>query len=237
MTKPFLETLELDADYGDCRALFGVEVGLAEGETVAVIGANGAGKSTLLRSIAGLVRNAPEMVRLDGRPIGALSAEQVTRLGISTVPQGRRLFPSLSVEENLLIGGRHGRSKGQWSLGTVYGLFPMLRERRKAPATALTIGQQQMAAIGRALMSNPRILLCDEIGLGLPPELIRDIYAILPRIREAGASVVLAEQDIGRALRVADRVYCLTAGRVTLLGRPEHMRRHDIHDAYFGVRA
>ncbi len=232
-----LETHGLTAFYGDFQALFGVDMVLDEGETVAIIGANGAGKSTLLRSIAGLIGNAPGQIRLEGREIGALAAPDVVRLGLAMVPEGRRLFPSLSVEENLLVGG-YGRSGGGvWGLDAVYDLFPMLRERRNSPGTALSGGQQQMVAIGRALMSNPRILLCDEVSLGLAPVVVRDIYAAFPKIRAAGASIVIIEQDIGQALKVADRVYCMMEGRVTLTGTPASLSREDIHAAYFGARA
>jgi len=231
-----LETKGLTARYGDFQALFGVDIALAAGQTVAIIGANGAGKTTLMRSIAGVLRNAPEQVLFEGRAIGALPADEITGLGIAMVPEGRRLFPSLTVEENLLIGAYGGR-KGPWGLRAVYELFPILQERRLNPGTALSGGQQQMVAIGRALMSNPRVLLCDEISLGLAPVVIRDIYAALPRIRQAGASVVLVEQDIGQAMKVADQVYCLMEGRVTLSGAPGDLSREAIHDAYFGAHA
>jgi branched-chain amino acid transport system ATP-binding protein len=230
-----LETKGLNAGYGDFQALFGIDVTMAAGETVAIIGANGAGKTTLLRSIAGVIANAPDAVRFAGRSIGALPSADVVGLGIAMVPEGRKLFPSLSVEENLLIG-RYARDvDGPWSLETVYELFPVLRERRHAPATALSGGQQQMVAIGRALMSNPRVLLCDEISLGLAPVVIRDIYAAFPRIKAAGASVVVVEQDIGQALKVADRVYCMMEGRITLSGAPAALSRDAIHNAYFGT--
>jgi branched-chain amino acid transport system ATP-binding protein len=230
-----LEITDLTARYGDFQALFGVDMTLDPGETIAIVGANGAGKSTLMRSIAGVLNNAADQIVLDGLPIGAMSAAEVMSLGIAMVPEGRRLFPSLSVEENLLIG-KYGRAaSGAWSLETIYGLFPILKERRDAPATALSGGQQQMAAIGRALISNPRILLCDEISLGLAPVVIRDIYAIFPRLRETGASVVIVEQDIGQALKVADRVYCMMEGRVTLTGAPAELTREAIHAAYFGA--
>ena len=231
-----LETHGLTAFYGDFQALFGVDTQLNEGETIAVIGANGAGKSTFLRSISGLIRNSPGHVRFEGQEIGALPAPDVVRLGIAMVPEGRRLFPSLSVEENLLVG-KYGRSgNGAWSLDAIYDLFPVLKERRHSPGTALSGGQQQMVAIGRALMSNPRILLCDEISLGLAPVVIRDIYAAFPRIRATGASIAIIEQDIGQALKVADRVYCMMEGRVTLTGTPASLTREDIHAAYFGAR-
>lgn len=230
-----LETVGLTAHYGSFQALFGVDFSLDAGEVVAVVGANGAGKSTLMRSLSGVLRNAAEQIRFDGQPIGGLSAPDVLARGIAMVPEGRKLFPSLSVEENLLVGGYGRIVDGPWSLETVYGLFPMLKERRKAPGTALSGGQQQMVAIGRALMSNPRVLLCDEISLGLAPIVIRDIYAAFPRILEAGASIVIVEQDIGQALRAAGRLYCLMEGRVTLVGTPSSVTREAIHDAYFGA--
>ena len=229
-----LETHGLTAFYGDFQALFGVDITLNESETVAVIGANGAGKSTLLRSISGLIRNVPGHIRFDGGEIGALAAPDVLQLGITMVPEGRRLFPSLSVEENLLIG-KYGRvGNGAWSLDTIYDLFPVLKEHRHRPGTALSGGQQQMVAIGRALISNPRVLLCDEVSLGLAPVVVRDIYAAFPKIRATGASIVIIEQDIGQALKVADRVYCMMEGRVTLTGTPETLSRENIHAAYFG---
>ncbi len=232
-----LETHGLTASYGQFKALFGIDITVAPGECVAIIGANGAGKTTLLRSISGVLRNAPGMVLHKGTPIGALSADAVLQRGIAMVPEGRKLFPSLSVEENLLIGGQVRRGDGRWNLESVYALFPILKERRLSPATALSGGQQQMVAIGRALMSNPELLLCDEISLGLAPVVIRDIYAALPRIRETGAAVVIVEQDITRALGVADRVYCLMEGRVTLTGPTASITREAVHAAYFGDAA
>lgn len=232
-----LETSGLTAFYGDFQALYGVDMTLAEGETVAVIGANGAGKSTLMRSIAGSVRQASEMIRLSGTPIGHLSADRVNGVGITLVPEGRRLFPSLTVEENLLIGGWRSNRTGPWTLEEVYRLFPVLNERRTNPALALSGGQQQMVAIGRALMSNPKVLLCDEISLGLAPVVIRDIYAAVPSILARGASLIIVEQNIEQALGIADRVYCLMEGRVTLEGRPGEIDRAAMHNAYFGVQA
>lgn len=225
----------LTAFYGDFQALRGVDLELNEGETLAIIGANGAGKSTFLKSITGLLPAAPESVLFDGRPIGGLAVAAIVRLGISLVPEGRRLFPSLSVEENLKIGAYGRRDNGYWSLARIYDLFPALAERRDAPSQTLSGGQQQMAAIGRALMSNPRVLLCDEISLGLAPIIIRNIYATLPKIRANGASVILVEQDIAQALQVADRVYCFQEGRISLTGRPAELDRERIHTAYFGV--
>ncbi len=232
-----LETRGLTARYGLFQALFGVDIALDEGECVAIIGANGAGKTTLMRSVAGVLANAADQLLFEGRPIGHLPAEEVMQLGIAMVPEGRRLFPSLTVEENLLIGAHARSGRGPWNLDAVYDLFPILKERRKNAGTQLSGGQQQMVAIGRALMSNPRVILCDEISLGLAPVVIRDIYAALPKIRAGGASVIVVEQDIGQALKVANRVYCMMEGRVTLSGRPENLSRAAIHDAYFGAQA
>mgnify|MGYP000863748436 FL=1 len=232
-----LSTHALTAQYGQFKALFGVDLHIDPGECVAIIGANGAGKTTLMRSITGVLRNAPEMIRLGGTPIGALPADQILQRGIAMVPEGRKLFPSLTVEENLLIGGQARKGSGRWSLDEIYALFPILRERRRSPGTALSGGQQQMVAIGRALMSNPELLLCDEISLGLAPVVIRDIYAALPAIRATGAAVIIVEQDITRALSVADRVYCMMEGRITLTAPANAVTREAIHAAYFGAAA
>ena len=232
-----LETRGLTAFYGDFQALFGVDLDLIEGETVAVIGANGAGKTTLMRSISGVLTQEPGMVRFDGREIGAAAPDDIMEAGVAMVPEGRKLFPSLTVEENLLMGCHRRKVAGPWDLDAVYDLFPILKDRRRQPGTALSGGQQQMVSIGRALMSNPRVLLCDEISLGLAPVVIRDIYAAFPRIRATGASIVVVEQDIGQAMKVADRVHCMMEGRVTLSGRPAELSREAIHDAYFGAAA
>lgn len=229
-----LSTQHLNAFYGDFQALFGIDIALEEGETVAIIGANGAGKSTLLKSITGLLPGAADGIVFDGRPIGGLPPAEIVKLGISLIPEGRRLFSSLSVEENLLIG-KYGRQlAGPWTLAEIFALFPALKERRQTPSTALSGGQQQMVAIGRALMSNPRVLLCDEFSLGLAPVVIRDIYAALPKIKASGTSIILVEQDIMQALAVADRIYCLQEGRLSLSGKPSTLTREQIHAAYFG---
>ncbi|MGR9139906.1 branched-chain amino acid transport system ATP-binding protein [Rhizobium leguminosarum] len=230
-----LETRGLTASYGDFQALFGVDITVGAGETIAIIGANGAGKTTLMRSISGVLANAASSILYRDEPIGALPAPDILARGIAMVPEGRKLFPSLSVEENLLIGNYGRKVDGPWTLESVFSLFPVLKERRDNPATALSGGQQQMVAIGRGLMSNPAVLLCDEISLGLAPVVVRDIYAAFPRIRETGASIVIVEQDIAQALKVADRVYCMMEGRVTLFGRAADLSRHDIHKAYFGT--
>jgi branched-chain amino acid transport system ATP-binding protein len=210
---PLLETHGLTARYGDFKALFGIDFAIDAGETVAIIGANGAGKSTFLRAICGLLASAPDSIRFDGKPIGGATPAAIVRRGIAMAPEGRKLFPSLSVEENLLVGAWSQKAPGHWNLASVYELFPMLKERRATPATALSGGQQQMVTLGRALMSNPRLLLCDEISLGLAP---------------------IVEQDIAQAMAVADRVYCFQEGRVTLSGAPSALSRDSIHEAYFG---
>ncbi len=231
---PLLAVSNLDAFYGDIQALFGVSMQVEAGEAVAVIGANGAGKSALLKTIAGLLRSPPDAIVFDGAPIGGLPAYAVASRGVALVPEGRGLFASLTVEENLLIGGQLKRP-GPWHLQRIYELFPVLGERRQMPSTALSGGQQQMVAIGRALMSNPKLLLCDEISLGLAPIVVRDIYARLPAILGEGISVMLVEQDIVQALRAANRVYCLQEGRVALSGAAKELSREKIAAAYFGV--
>jgi len=229
-----LETHGLKAFYGDFQALFDVDFHVEAGETVAIIGANGAGKTTLLRTIAGVLRSAPDMVVYDARPIGGLAAHDIVRAGIAMVPEGRLLFPSLTVEENLRMGAYGGRS-GRWTLEAVFELFPILAQKRRDSATELSGGQQQMAAIGRALMSNPRLLLCDELSLGLAPVIIRDIYAHLREIARDGTTLVIVEQDINQALEASNRFYCLQEGRVSLTGAAQGFDRDAITAAYFGV--
>lgn len=234
MPDPILSINDLDAFYGDFQALFGVNLQVSPGEVLAIIGANGAGKSTLMRSISGLTQNRADMVRFNGEYIGALRADQVAAKGIALVPEGRQLFPSLSVEENLIIGGQLGRN-GPWSLRAVYDLFPILKERRHQESTSLSGGQQQMVAIGRALMANPDLILFDEISLGLAPIVIKDIYKALPGIIDQGMSALIVEQDITKALSVSQRFYCLQEGRVSLEGASGQVPRDVISRAYFGV--
>src|SRR5712691_10656757 len=234
MPEPLLQVRALDASYGDFQALFGVSMAIACGEVAAVIGANGAGKSTLLQSIAGLLRSRRDAIMFDGEPIGDVPAHARVRRGIALVPEGRRLFPSLTVEENLVIGGQGGRP-GPWTLARIYELFPVLAERRYMPSTSLSGGQQQMAAIGRALMSNPTLLLCDEVSLGLAPIVVREIYARLPSLLADGLSLIIVEQDIVQALKAASHVYCLQEGRVALEGAAAGLTREVISAAYFGV--
>jgi len=234
MPESLLDVRALDAFYGDFQALFGVSLHVAPGEVVAVIGANGAGKSTLLNCIAGAIRSRRDAILFDGEPIGDQAAHAVVGRGIALVPEGRRLFASLSVEENLLIGGQVGRV-GPWNLARIYDLFPVLAERRQVPSTSLSGGQQQMVAIGRALMSNPKLLLCDEISLGLAPIVVREVYARLPSIVAEGSSLIIVEQDIVQALKAASHVYCLQEGRVALTGSAGTLTREAISAAYFGA--
>jgi branched-chain amino acid transport system ATP-binding protein len=229
-----LEVNDLDAFYGDFQALFGVTLRVAAGQAVAIIGANGAGKSTLLKSIAGLMRSRRDAVRFEGVPIGDRPAYAVAARCIALVPEGHRLFASLTVEENLLIGGQL-RRPGPWTLRRVYDLFPVLAERAHMPSPSLSGGQQQMVALGRALMSNPKLVLCDEISLGLAPIVVRDIYARLPSILAEGISLVIVEQDIAQALKAAAQVYCLQEGRVALQGSARDLTRQAIAAAYFGA--
>jgi len=229
-----LEARGLKAFYGDAQALFGVDFSLSQGELVAVIGSNGAGKSTLLKCLTGLVRAPREAVHFKGEAIGGLPPGEIVKRGLAMVPEGRRLFASLSVEENLLIGGLAGR-KGPWNLDRLYALFPILAQKRHDPGTALSGGQQQMVALGRALMSNPEVLLCDELSLGLAPIVIREIYAAMPDITREGMTVVIVEQDVTMAQSVSQRIYCLQEGRVSLQGRSDALTREQITQAYFGL--
>jgi branched-chain amino acid transport system ATP-binding protein len=231
---PLLEARTIDVFYGDFQALYGVSIRVMPGEVVAVIGANGAGKSTLLKTCAGQMHPRGGELRFAGAAAANRPAFEMVRHGVALVPEGRRLFPSLNVEENLRIGGQSGR-KGPWTLTRVFELFPVLQERRHQKSMSLSGGQQQMVAIGRALMSNPKLLLCDEISLGLAPIVVKEIYERLPRIAAEGLSLVVVEQDIVQALKAAGRVYCLQEGRVALQGDAKDMTREAISAAYFGV--
>ena len=234
MASPLLEIRDLQAFYGDAQALFGLNLSLNAGEVVAIIGANGAGKSTLMKCLTGLLKVPAEAVRFQGQAIGGLPPGDIVRRGLALVPEGRRLFPSLSVEENLLMGALPRRA-GPWNLSAIYALFPILQDKRHQPSTSLSGGQQQMVALGRALMSNPQLLLCDELSLGLAPVVIRDIYQALPRLTEGGTTVVIVEQDVSLAQQVSQRIVCLQEGRVSLEGASGVLTREQISLAYFGV--
>jgi branched-chain amino acid transport system ATP-binding protein len=229
-----LEIRGADVHYGDFQALYGIDLTVTEGETLAVIGANGAGKSTLLKTIAGVLRPTRGTVRFAGIDVGALPAHKRVGLGVALTPEGRRIFPSLTVEENLLVGAHRPRP-GPWRLSTVYELFPMVGERRNAKGQHLSGGEQQAVAIGRALMSNPRLLLLDEVSLGLAPVVVGRLYATLPAITGSGTTVLVVEQDVTQALRAADRVQCLLEGRTVLSGVATGFSRAQIAAAYFGV--
>jgi branched-chain amino acid transport system ATP-binding protein len=227
-----LEVRSLTAHHGQFPAVRDLSMTLVPGEVHAVIGANGAGKSTLLRSIAGLHRPSSGTVLLDGADITGAPPERRVARGLALVPEGRRLFESLTVEENLLVGA----ARGWWTVDRVYDLFPWMPDRRRQPATQLSGGEQQAVAIGRALVSNPRYLLLDELSLGLSPKIVRQLYELLPRLLDTGMAVLLVEQDVGQAARVATRLQCLLEGRIVLEGHPADLTPHQIETAYFGLR-
>jgi branched-chain amino acid transport system ATP-binding protein len=233
-TKALLEVDALSVDHGQLRALTDVSLRVGAGELYAIIGANGAGKSTLLRAIAGLDRAAAGTVRLDGTDITKLSAERRVMAGIALVPEGRRLFNGLTLEENLLVGG-HRKRPGPWSVERVFALFPWMAERRKQQAVQLSGGEQQAVAIGRALMTNPRVLLLDEVSLGLAPVVVRRVYSLLPELLDSGVTILVVEQDVSQAMRVCSHVQCLLEGRTTLQGRPAEFTAEQIEQAYFGL--
>ena len=229
-----LEVRNLTVRHGYLQALTDINLTLSPGETLAIIGANGAGKSTLLRAIIGLHQPSAGSILLEGRDITALPPHARVREGIALVPEGRRLFPSLSVEENLLVGQSSGRP-GSWSVRAVYELFSWMGDRRREPTVHLSGGEQQALAIGRALMANPRVLLLDELSLGLAPTMVRRMYGVLPELVRKGMAVLLVEQDVAQALRIADRFQCLLEGRTTLEGKPAEATTAKIEAAYFGL--
>lgn len=229
-----LSIQELSAFYGNFQALFGVSLEVAEGETVAVIGSNGAGKTTFLRAVAGALPVERTAVHFADEPVGGRPAHELVDRGVVMVPEGRKIFPSLSAEENLKIGAFR-RRPGPWTIERVYELFPILGERRNQPGINLSGGEQQMLAIGRALMANPRLILFDEVSLGLAPLVVKAIYQAMPIITGGGATAVIVEQDISQVLQVAQRVYCFRKGRVSLEGRPKELTRSQIAAAYFGI--
>lgn len=234
MSEPLLATKNLQAFYGDFQAIFGIDFEIYPKEIVAIIGSNGAGKSTFLKTITGLIKASQSSVIYKGDKIGGAKAHQIVAKGIAMVPEGRRLFPSLSVEENLLMGQFTKRS-GQWNIENIFQLFPILKQKRNMPSTSLSGGQQQMVAIGRALMSNPELLICDEISLGLAPAVIKEIYEALSVITNNGLTAIIVEQDVGTAQRVSQRLYCFQEGRVSLKGKSQDLTRDQISQAYFGI--
>ena len=234
MPNKVLETKNLNAFYGDFQALFEISIDLFEGEIISIIGANGAGKSTFMRSVAGLISKIDNEINFKGFSIKNLRADEIAQKGITMVPEGRKLFPSLSVEENLLIGSQTKRS-GPWKLSSVYDLFPDLYDKKNIPSQLLSGGQQQMAAIGRALMSNPEVILFDEISLGLAPIIIKNIYKNLPFVIKDGMCAIVVEQDINKAIEISNRVYCLQEGKIALSGMSKELTREEISKAYFGI--
>jgi branched-chain amino acid transport system ATP-binding protein len=231
---PLLEVRDLEVHHGQLRALQGISLRVAPGEVYAIIGANGAGKSTLLRTIAGLHKPTTGSVWLDGTDVTRVRTDRRAAQGIVMVPEGRRLFGSLSVEENLKVGASYARS-GPWTIERVYELFGWMRERRGQRTAQLSGGEQQSVAIGRALVANPRVLLLDELSLGLAPVVVQRIYGMLPQILATGLTVLLVEQDVSQALRVASRVHCLLEGRTTLEGQPGDLTPDRVEAAYFGL--
>ena len=229
-----LEVDKVNIFYGDFQAVYDLDLHVDEGKTLAVIGANGAGKSTLLKSIAGQVNPGSGDIRFDGQTITDRKAFQRVPLGIALTPEGRRIFPSLTVEENLLVG-RHTKRPGPWNLDSVYEAFPLVADRRDRLGVNLSGGEAQAAAIARALMSNPRLLMLDEVSLGLAPVVVEQIYNTLPAITAQGTTVLLVEQDVNQAMKVADRVQCLLEGRTVLEGAPAELSRDRIATAYFGI--
>ena len=229
-----LEVDSIDVHYGDFQALYGVSVSVAAGETLAIIGANGAGKSTLMKALAGLMTPTAGSIAFEGRDVTAMPSFKRVGLGIALTPEGRRIFPSLSVEENLLVGG-HTCRKGPWNLASVYEAFPLVADRKDRIGIHLSGGEQQAVAIGRALMSNPSLLLLDEVSLGLAPVVVEQIYAALPAITGAGTTVLVVEQDVNQALKVSDRVQCMLEGRTVLEGAAGTLTRDQIATAYFGI--
>lgn len=229
-----LEVENLSAFYGDFQALYDVSVSVDAGESVALVGANGAGKTTLMKCIAGLIEHKRGAIKFDDSEISHMPAETIARFGIALAPEGRLLFGSLNVEENLQMGALC-RRRGYWDLRRVYDIFPLLAERRLQMPNTLSGGQQGLVAIARALMANPSLLLCDEISLGLAPIAIDQIYASFSRIRLEGTAIVLVEQDVKRASSASDRIYCLLEGRVTLQGRSRKLDAEELTRAYFGA--
>jgi branched-chain amino acid transport system ATP-binding protein len=234
VSEPLLRALRVARRFGDVEALAPTDVELVPGETVALVGANGAGKTTLLRTIAGAHRPAGGRIRFDGRDITGVAAHRRVKLGIALVPEGRRLFPELTVEENLRVAQAAGRA-GRWDVDAVIEAFPLLAKLRRKPAASLSGGEQQATAIGRALMTNPRLLLLDEVSLGLAPVVVEEVYRSLQTLIEGGTTLLLVEQDLARAMSVASRVVCMLEGRVVLEGGAGELTREQVTDAYFGL--
>ena len=231
---PILEVRDLVVHHGQLQALSGISFHVFPGEVYAIIGANGAGKSTLLRTIAGLHHPTSGSIVYDGKDVTGLRPEKRATAGIGMVPEGRRLFASLTLEENLKVGATYAR-KGPWTFDRVYEMFPWMKDRREQRTAQMSGGEQQSVAIGRALVANPRVLMLDELSLGLAPVIVQRIYGMLPQILESGVTVLLVEQDVSQALRVATHLQCLLEGHTTLEGRPADVTTEQVEAAYFGM--
>jgi branched-chain amino acid transport system ATP-binding protein len=233
-----LKVNHIDAFHGSFQALWDVSLTVQQGEIVAIIGANGAGKSTLLDAISGLVHPARGSIEFEGEDISALEPFRIVDLGISQTPEGRRIFPDMTVLENLIVGSynRRARPKRAQNLQRVYQLFPILEDREAQLAKTLSGGEQQMLAIGRGLMSDPKLMLLDEMSLGLAPILVNELYRVLREIRERGITILFVEQNVRRSLTEADRAYIMEAGRVVLSGPAAELREEEhVKKAYFGA--
>ena len=233
-----LEVSHIDVFHGSFQALWDVSLTIKPGEIVAIIGANGSGKSTLLDTISGLVHPAKGSIEFEEKDISALEPFHIVGLGISQVPEGRRVFPDLTVLENLIIGSYNhkARSKREQNLQRVYQFFPVLGERKSQLAKTLSGGEQQMLALGRGLMSDPKLILLDEMSLGLAPMVINELYRILREIKDRGITILFVEQNVRRSLTEADRAYIMEAGRVVLSGDVAKLREEEkVKKAYFGA--
>lgn len=234
---PILRVDDLNAHYGDFQALWNISLEVIKGEVVSIIGANSAGKSTLFSTLSGLLRPTQGTIEFEGSRIDRMQPHDIVSRGLVMVPEGRRMFSRMTVYENLMMGAYSptARKRRFEVLENVYALFPILRERAKQLSSTLSGGQQQMLSIARAMMSEPKLLLCDEISLGLAPVMVKDIYKRLKEISELGTTIVLVEQDIKRSLKVADRAYVMLEGKIVLEGRPSEFSEDQIKKAYFGV--
>lgn len=232
-----LEVKDMNSFYGELQALFNISLQVRKGQVVSVLGANGAGKSTLLKSISGLLKRKQGHIVFDGKRIDVLPPYDIVNLGLTLVPEGRKIFSSLTVRENLMIGSYtpKARKKSQDTLDEVLDLFPALGARISHKGTDLSGGEQQMLAIGRALMSQPLFIIFDEISLGLSPMVVKELYRAVRKINREGRTVVLVEQDVKRSLKVAGFTYILQEGRIALQGNPRYLTEETVKKAYFGL--
>ena len=232
-----LEISALNVFYGELQALFEVKFEVKKGQKVSLLGANSAGKSTLLKTISGIMKPSSGTISFNGKRIDRLEPHEIIKMGMALVPEGRKIFSSLTVLENLLLGSYmpRARKEREKNLETVLSLFPALKGRLKQNGTKLSGGEQQMLSIGRALMSKPSFIIFDEISLGLSPVVVKDLYRTVVNLNREGMTVVLVEQDVKRSLKVADFVYILQEGKITLKGDPRHISEETVKKAYFGL--